>query len=391
MNMLTEHFRFIDKRMLVLVGALASMGLIMMGSASIDYAAHKYGAPHFYIGRQFVFLVLASIAGVAAFMIPTKQWYRFGWLALLMAFALLIAVLIPGIGREVNGSMRWIPLGPVNLQSSEVAKLFILIYMAGYLVRRQDEVRERWVGFLKPIAVLMIAIVLLLKEPDFGSAVVIIFACLGMIFLAGLGLPQLAALVVASLASVVLMAVSSSYRMQRLKCFVDPWQESHRFDCGYQLTQSLIAFGRGEWLGLGLGNSIQKQFFLPEAHTDFVFAIIAEELGFLGSLFTLCLFSALIVRIFRLAKQVQEQGELFNSYLASGIGLVFSAQIFINIGVNIGLLPTKGLTLPFLSYGGSSLIVSFMMVGILARIQAEVASKGAVSSRQNEKGRRLAT
>ncbi|CAA0114307.1 putative peptidoglycan glycosyltransferase FtsW [BD1-7 clade bacterium] len=389
--MLTEHFRFVDRRMLVLVGALASMGLIMMGSASIDYAAHKYGAPHFYIGRQFVFLVLASVAGVAAFMVPTKQWYRFGWLALLMAFALLIAVLIPGIGREVNGSMRWIPLGPVNLQSSEVAKLFILIYMAGYLVRRQDEVRERWVGFLKPIAVLMIAIVLLLKEPDFGSAVVIIFACLGMIFLAGLGLPQLAALVVASLASVVLMAVSSSYRMQRLKCFVDPWQESHRFDCGYQLTQSLIAFGRGEWLGLGLGNSIQKQFFLPEAHTDFVFAIIAEELGFLGSLFTLCLFSALIVRIFRLAKQVQEQGELFNSYLASGIGLVFSAQIFINIGVNIGLLPTKGLTLPFLSYGGSSLIVSFMMVGILARIQAEVASKGAVSSRQNEKGRRLAT
>jgi cell division protein FtsW len=338
--------------------------------------------------RQLIFLVIAMAAAMGAFFVPIEQWYQKSWICLFIGFLLLILVLIPHIGREVNGSMRWIPLGPINLQSSEVAKLFILVYIAGYLVRRQDEVRERWTGFIKPIAVLGMMIVLLLLEPDFGSAFVMIVACMGMIFLGGVGVKQFFTLVVTALFFVYIMATSSDYRMQRLNCFIDPWKNP--YDCGYQLTQSLIAFGRGEWFGLGLGNSIQKLFYLPEAHTDFVFAIIAEELGFVGSLFTLCLFAALVVKIFAIALKAKAEGKLFAAYLAYGIALVIAAQVVINIGVNAGVLPTKGLTLPFLSYGGSSLIMTFVMVGILARVDYEITAKHAISIEQNERGRRTA-
>jgi cell division protein FtsW len=339
-----------------------------------------------------VFLLLALIAGFVAFQVPSQKWYDVSAFCLLAGFVLLIAVLIPGIGREVNGSMRWIPLGPINLQSSEPAKLFILMYMAGYLVRRQEEVRERWRGFIKPILVLCLMIVLLLMEPDFGSAVVMIIGCMGMIFLGGVGIKQFMALISCALIAVGFMAVSSDYRMARLKCFVDPWAQP--YDCGYQLTQSLIAFGRGEWFGLGLGNSIQKMFYLPEAHTDFVFAILAEELGFVGSVFTLCCFAVLIYKIFSIAIKAQQKEQLFSAYLAYGIALVIASQVFINIGVNTGLLPTKGLTLPFLSYGGSSFIITFVMMGVLARIQAEltlldnpkVAVKSSVSNKPSNKG-----
>lgn len=380
------NLQYIDKSLLLIVALLACIGVVMMGSASIDFAAQKYGNPFFYISRQLVFLIIAIVAGIVTFFIPVKEWYRMGAICLLAAFLLLILVLIPGIGKEVNGSMRWIPLGIVNLQSSELAKLFILVYMAGYLVRRQDEVRERLTGFLKPGAVLFLIIVLLLLEPDFGSAVVMIVACLGMIFLGGVNLKQFSVIIAGSLFAVALMATSSSYRMQRLNCFIDPW--AHPYDCGYQLTQSLIAFGRGEWLGLGLGNSIQKLFYLPEAHTDFVFAILAEELGFIGGLFTILLFAALIFKIFQIGKKAEADNKLFSAYLSYGIGLVIASQVFINIGVNTGVLPTKGLTLPFLSYGGSSLIVTFVMMGILARIDAEVSCKHAVSIKQNERARR---
>lgn len=383
-----SQIQYIDKVLLALVVALASIGIVMMSSASVEYSAHKFNDPMFHTYRQLIFLCLASIAGFVAFMIPVEQWYDKGWLCLIAGFLLLVAVLIPGIGREVNGSMRWIPLGPINLQSSEPAKLFVLIYLAGYLVRRQEEVRERWRGFLKPIFVLVVLIILLLMEPDFGSSVVMLTASMGMIFLAGVGVTQFAALIVSSLIAVVIMAVSSPYRMQRLNCFLDPWAQP--YDCGYQLTQSLIAFGRGEWFGLGLGNSIQKQFYLPEAHTDFVFAIIAEETGFIGGLITLVVFAALIARILRIAKKSEKAGELFSAYLSYGIALVIATQVFINMGVNTGLLPTKGLTLPFLSYGGSSLIVCFIMMGILARIDADITSRGAASVAQNARGLRSA-
>ena len=381
--------RYIDQVLLGLVVALATIGIVMMSSASIDYSAQKFGNPMFHTYRQLIFLVLATIAGIVAFTIPSQQWYEKSWLCLIAGFVLLVAVLIPGIGREVNGSMRWIPLGPINLQSSEPAKLFVLIYLAGYLVRRQKEVRERWRGFIKPILVLVVLIILLLMEPDFGSSVVMLTACMGMIFLAGVGVTQFVALIISSLIAVVIMAISSPYRMQRLNCFIDPWAQP--YDCGYQLTQSLIAFGRGEWTGLGLGNSIQKQFYLPEAHTDFVFAIIAEETGFVGGLITLLVFAALIIRILKIARKAEAANELFSAYLAYGIALLIATQVFINMGVNTGLLPTKGLTLPFLSYGGSSLIVCFIMMGMLARIDAEISSADAASEAQNARGLRSAS
>ena len=381
-----SQLRYIDGILVALVITLSTIGLVMMSSASIDYSAQKYGNPWFHSTRQFIFLVLAMIAGFSAFMVPSQKWYQYGWICLIAGFLLLVAVLIPGIGREVNGSMRWIPLGPINLQSSEPAKLFVLIYLAGYLVRRQKEVRERLRGFLKPILVLFVLIILLLKEPDFGSSVVMLTACMGMIFLAGVGVKQFAALVVTSLIAVAIMATSSSYRMQRLKCFVDPWAQP--YDCGYQLTQSLIAFGRGEWMGLGLGNSIQKQFYLPEAHTDFVFAIIAEETGFIGGFLTLVVFAALIVRIFNIARKAEAAKQLFAAYLSYGIALLLATQVFINMGVNTGLLPTKGLTLPFLSYGGSSLIVCFIMMGILARIDADIRSEFNASKAENARSLR---
>lgn len=364
-----NYFAYVDPILLLLVIALASIGLVMMGSASIDFSAKKYGSAFFHIYKQGIFLGLAVIGATIVYLIPTKYWYKISGYCLLLGFALLIAVLIPGIGREVNGSMRWIPIGPGNLQSSEVAKFCMLMYLAGYLVRRDAEVKHRWRGFLKPVLVLCLMIVLLLLEPDFGSAVVMIFACMGMIFLAGVGLTQFSVLVGSALGAMTIMAISSQYRMARLKCFLDPWEQP--YDCGYQLTQSLIAFGRGEWFGLGLGNSIQKLFYLPEAHTDFVFAIIAEELGFFGAIIALCLFAALIAHLFKIAWQAQQAKQLFGAYFVYGVALVLSAQVFINIGVNTGMLPTKGLTLPFFSYGGSSVIVMFAMMAAAARVSAE--------------------
>lgn len=366
-----------DSKLLFFVALISSIGLVMMSSASIDYSAEKYGAPFFHMYRQFVFLAIALVAGFVIYQVPSRKWYDWSVPCLLVGFVLLVLVLIPGIGREVNGSMRWIRLGPINLQSSELAKLFILIYLAGYLERRQKEVEESFWGFAKPMLVVVLMVVLLLLEPDFGAAVVMITAFMGMIFLAGMKLSQFLSISVVALLALAGMATSSSYRMERLRCFMDPWAEA--YDCGYQLTQSLIAFGRGEWFGLGLGNSIQKLFYLPEAHTDFVFAIIAEELGFVGSVMTLICFAGLIYSIFAVALKAHRLGKLFQAYLAYGIALVLASQVFINIGVNTGLLPTKGLTLPLLSYGGSSLIVCFMMMGLLMRINAEMLDGKAAS------------
>lgn len=381
-------FPHVDHVVLLLVFALASIGFIMMSSASMDYAALKHGNAFFYSIRQMFFIVLASIIAMVAFSVPTKWWNQYDWVCLLAAIVLLVLVLIPGVGREVNGSMRWIPIGPINLQSSEPAKVLMLIYMAGYLVRRQDEVREKWSGFLKPAGVIFIITVLLIKEPDFGATVVLLFSCVGMIFLAGLGIKQVIVLVSSALLGIGVMALGSAYRLQRLSCFADPW--AYAYDCGYQLTQALIAFGRGEFFGLGLGNSIQKLFYLPEAHTDFVFAILAEELGFVGSVLVVLLFAGLIYRILLIAQRAEENQLFFSAYLSYGIALLFSAQVFINIGVNSGLLPTKGLTLPLLSYGGSSLMAVAMMLGILLRIDAEMRISSAQSSAENLRGRRLA-
>ena len=349
--------------------SLVLIGFLMITSASMEVAGVRYGSPFFFSLRHLVFVVLGLIAALVVFFVPSKFWQRTGHWWLLVAFILLVVVLIPGIGREVNGSQRWIPLGPVNLQASELAKLFMIMYLAGYLVRRLDEVRSQWSGFAKPMAVLAVFIVLLIMEPDFGAVVVLMGVVLGMIFLSGMRLGQFLVVIIGSLILVAGMAVSQPYRMQRLITFLDPWADP--FGSGYQLSQAQIAFGRGEVFGLGLGNSVQKLFFLPEAHTDFVFSVLAEELGLIGALLMVVLFTILIVRAFYVGRKAELMQRHYQGYICYGIGLVISAQALINIGVNVGVLPTKGLTLPLVSYGGSSLIVSMVMLALLSRVHFE--------------------
>lgn len=360
----------VDVKMLAVAAILVLTGLIMIASASIDIAEARTGNSFYYVTRHGIFIFLGLIAAILVYQLPISWWQSSGWMTLSVALFLLLLVLIPGVGREVNGSVRWIGFGSLNLQPSEIAKLFLVAYLSGYLVRRRDEVIASWWGFAKPMIVLFVAALLLLAEPDFGATVVIGCAFLGMIFLSGAKIGQFILLIVACLVSVVLLVLSQPYRLKRLTGYTDPWAD--QYASGYQLTQSLIAFGRGDVAGVGLGNSIQKQFYLPEAHTDFVFAILAEEFGLIGTLVVILLFAFLVYRICRTGLLAEQKGMLYSAYFAYGIGILIGIQAFINMGVNMGLLPTKGLTLPLVSYGGSSLIVSCMCVGIVARIQKEI-------------------
>ncbi len=362
--------------------SLLLIGLVMIASASIDVADARNGSPFYYLFRHGVFVSLALIAGLFTYQIPVQWWQKSGWLALSVSLLLLALVLVPGLGKTVNGSTRWIAMGGINLQPSELAKLFLVCYLAGYLVRRQNEVRSSWWGFVKPMIILSAASVLLLMEPDFGATVVIGSAFLGMIFLSGARLGQFLVLIGGCMAAVAGLVMSQPYRLERLVGYTDPWAD--QFGAGYQLTQSLIAFGRGDWMGVGLGNSIQKQFYLPEAHTDFVFSIIAEEFGLIGSMVVIALFALLVYRAMVIGRLAERAGHLFHGYFAYGIGLLLGVQAFINLGVSMGLLPTKGLTLPLVSYGGSSLIVCCMGIGVLARIQRELMHLDTLSSTEGE-------
>lgn len=358
-----------DGLLLAILTVIVVVGYVMMGSASMEYAGQLYNNPWFHIQRHGIYLLLAIPTMIVTAMIPMQLWQRWSVVLLGLGCMSLIAVLIPGIGSTVNGSTRWISLGFMNVQCSEIAKICMIFYMAGYLVRHEDRVQRYWKGFLNPLGVVAVFVFLLLLEPDFGAVVVLLTAVLGMLFLAGVRILQFMLVILGALIAVALMAVLSPYRMERLTTYLDPWP--HQFDSGYQLVQSLIAFGRGEWLGLGLGKSVQKLFYLPEAHTDFVFAIIGEELGFIGAMFVIALFVALVWRILLIGRNSERLGQKFSAYICYGVALIFSAQAFINIGVNIGLLPTKGLTLPFFSYGGSSLIVCFASIGFVLRAQFE--------------------
>ncbi|PTU76246.1 putative lipid II flippase FtsW [Pseudomonas mangrovi] len=363
--------RGIDLDFPLLAGCLAllGLGLVMITSASSEVAAAQSGSPLFHMLRHLVYLVIGISAALVTLLVPMATWQRLGGLLLLVAFAILVLVLIPGIGREVNGSSRWIGFGMFNVQPSEIAKVFVVIYLAGYLVRRQEEVRESWMGFLKPIFVLIPMAGLLLAEPDFGATVVMLGAAAAMLFLGGVGLLRFSMLAAAAIAAVVVLVQTQEYRLQRLITFTDPWAD--QFGSGYQLTQALIAFGRGEWLGVGLGNSIQKQFYLPEAHTDFVFAVLAEELGMVGALATLGLFLFVGLRALYIGLWAEKARQFFSAYVAFGLAFLWIGQFLINIGVNVGLLPTKGLTLPFLSYGGSSLVICCVSLALLLRIEWE--------------------
>jgi len=349
--------------------ALLGLGLVMITSASSEVAAAQAGNPLYYMIRHLIYLAIGVVGCGATLMIPMATWQRFGGALLIAAFALLIMVLIPGIGREVNGSLRWIGFGLFNVQPSEIAKVFVVIYLAGYLVRREQEVRRSWAGFFKPFIVLLPLAMLLLREPDFGATVVMMGAAAVMLFLGGVGLFRFILMVALAVLAVFILVQTQEYRMQRLITFTDPWAD--QFGSGYQLTQALIALGRGGWFGLGLGNSIQKQFYLPEAHTDFVFAVLAEELGLVGALATVGLFLFVCVRGLYIGYWAEQAKQYFAAYMAYGLSMLWIGQFLINIGVNVGLLPTKGLTLPFLSYGGSSLIICCISMALLLRIEWE--------------------
>jgi cell division protein FtsW len=348
---------------------LVIFGLVMVASASVEIAARHHGAPFYYLKRQLAFLAVAMIGVAVVLAIPLRFWQRYGWFLLIAALVLLTAVLIPGIGREVNGSRRWLALGPVNIQASELVKLAVVLYMAGYLVRHQMAVQQSWSGFIKPLLILGLLLVLLLLEPDFGSVVVILTTVMSLIFLAGAPLWRFILLITVATGGMALIAISQPYRLQRLITFTNPWAD--QFGSGYQLTQALIGFGRGEWFGLGLGNGIQKLFFLPEAHTDFLFSVIAEEFGVFGSLILLVLFVSLCARGLIIGYRAAKKGQLFAAYVAYGLALMIGLQALVNMGVNTGLLPTKGLTLPLLSYGGSSLVTSCLAIALLLRVAYE--------------------
>lgn len=356
----------------VLLGAalvLTLLGLVMVSSASITLADRELGNPFYYALRQAVFIGLGVAAGLTLFRVRLVLLDRLGMTLLLAAFLILLLVLVPGVGVKVNGAVRWINAGLFRLQVSEPAKLFFIIYLASYLARHSESVRTQIAGFVKPVGLLAVMAVLLLLEPDFGATVVLSATVMGMIFMAGVKLVQFAGVLGGAGLLLGGVAVSSSYRLERLKTFLDPWADP--FASGFQLTQSLMAIGRGEWFGVGLGASVQKLFYLPEAHTDFVFAVTAEELGLLGVCVIIALYSTLVWRAFRIAARASQGGNPFAANLAYGLGIWFGLQSFINIGVNMGLLPTKGLTLPLMSYGGSSMIVMCAAVALLLRIDYE--------------------
>ena len=367
----------LDRQLMVAVAVLLSIGLVMISSASVSFADHSYGDAFYFLKRHMMFLVISAVAAFVVVNMPSRFWYRHGFLLLLATLLLLVAVLIPGVGREVNGSQRWIPLGPFNLQVSEVAKLVMILFVAGYLERHQRQMRQQWQGFAKPVGVLVVVALLLLVQPDFGSAVVMTCTVLGMLFVAGVRLWQFSLLMLSGVAALVGIAVLSPYRVQRLVTFLDPCAD--QFNGGYQLTQSLIAYGRGEWLGVGIGNSVQKLFYLPEAHTDFVFSIFAEEFGLVGVITVVALFSWMVGRILLIAKKAVRREDWFAAYSCFGVAILLAGQAFINIGVTSGLLPTKGLTLPFISYGGSSLVVCCVMVALTLRIGSEMDDVAAVA------------
>jgi cell division protein FtsW len=360
----------LDPVLLTIFMTLLLGGLVILASASITISDNATGNPFFYLQRQLLAAAIGSVAGLFCLFVPMRVWQSLGPLMLLLALVLLCVVLIPGVGHEVNGSRRWVRLGIMNLQVSEPARLCLLVYLAGYVVRQQKALREQFVGFLRPMLVLSLGCALLLAEPDFGAAIVLLATALVMLFVAGARVRDFLLFFSAAVVAMVILAVTSPYRMKRLTGFLDPWADP--FDSGFQLTQSLIAIGRGEWFGVGLGDSVQKLFYLPEAHTDFVFAVFAEEFGLLGSLVLIALFMALLWRVFRLAMRAANSERFFEAYLAMGLGTWLGLQAFINVGVNMGMLPTKGLTLPLISYGRSSLITAMIAIGLLLRIHHEL-------------------
>ena len=364
-----NKFHF-DVVMIVAIFFLLVLGIIMVTSSSIAIADRDFAEPFYYLYRQMTAISIGLILGLICMYMPTEYWLKLNWIFLIIAFALLISVFIPSIGHTVNGSTRWIVLGPLRLQPSEPARLCLIIYLSGYIVRHQSTLRESLSGFLKPLFLIALASFLLLSEPDFGATVVLMITSLGLLFIGGARIRDFLFSFLIVFSSLLLAAFSEPYRLARLTGFLDPWADSE--NSGYQLTQSLIAIGRGDFFGVGLGSSVQKLFYLPEAHTDFIFAVLSEEFGLVGVTITIILFGILVYKAISNSNKAIEKGMLFQALLSSGIGMALGVQVFINMGVSAGLLPTKGLTLPLFSYGRMSIIITLISLAILIRIHHEV-------------------
>ena len=359
-----------DRWLIVAVLSLIVLGLMIVASSSVMISTKYYHQSFHFLLRQVIYLLMGFGLAIVVMRIDSSIWERYSVYFLLLCLIMLVMVLIPGIGRVVNGSRRWLMLGPIGVQVSELAKISMILYVSGYLVRQEEQVKRDIMGFVKPMLVLMVMATLLLLEPDFGATVVIILTVMAMLFLVGVKLRYYFGLVILVAVSMIILAISSPYRMARLTAFLNPLAD--QFNSGYQLTQSLIAFGRGGWLGVGLGDSVQKMFYLPESYTDFIFAVLAEEFGLIGILFVLLLYCVIIWRGLMIGYNAYcGDRRQFAAFTAYGITFWLGLQAMINIGVNVGLLPTKGLTLPFLSYGGASLVVNCVVVALLLRIDHE--------------------
>jgi cell division protein FtsW len=350
--------------------ALASLGAIMVASSSIAIADGQHVGPFYYLIRHLVFLGLGLALCLTIMRIELDWFERHAFILLLFAVILLLLVFVPGLGFRINGARRWIRLGFAGFQSVEAVKLLFIVYLASYLVRHRDNVQSSLFGVIKPLGVAVILVLLLLAQPDFGSAALILAVTVGMVWLGGARMRNLFYLAIPAMPALAWAAMTQDYRVKRLTSFLNPWE--HPFDDGFQLTQALIAVGRGEWFGVGLGASVQKLFYLPEAHTDFILAVIGEELGFAGILLVLVLFAALVGRAFMLGLRAVERGQRFAGYCAFGVGLWIGLQTLVSIGVNLGVLPTKGLTLPLISSGGSSALMTCAAIGLLLRVSYEV-------------------
>ena len=348
--------------------ALACLGLLLVASSSIEVASDRYGQPFSFTLKHGLFLAIASVGSVIAYLIPTRWWYHYATHFLMLSMILLAIILIPDVGLTVKGATRWLDLGFFNLQPSEFAKFTMMLFLASYLVRRLEEVRQQFSGFVKPMAVVGLIAVLLLMEPDYGTLLVLSCAVMGVLLLAGAPFTQYLVFGSALVLGLVFLAVIEPYRFERIETICNPWAD--RYGAGYQLIQALLAFGRGGLFGMGLGNSVQKLFYLPEAHTDFVFAILAEELGLVGALSTVAVMTYLIWRGLLIGRRAELGDRPFAAYFTYGLVLLIALQMLINLGVNIGLAPTTGLTLPLLSYGGSSLVMTAVSLGVIARISA---------------------
>ncbi len=366
----------LDYWLIIAAATLLGLGLVMVASASMHQIPDK---PFYYLYRHLIAIAIGLSGALIAAQLPLKLWQSLGTLLYFVGLLLLILVLLPGVGKTVNGATRWIPLGPFNLQGSELIKLFLILYLAGYLVRRQLEVTHSIWGFLKPMLLLVAACFLVMLQPDFGTTAVLLATAMGMLFLGGVSLWQFGILILLAGAALSSLVIFSPYRLQRMTGFLDPWADVE--NSGYQLAQALIAFGRGEWFGVGLGNGIQKQFYLPEAHTDFLMAVIGEELGLAGTLLVISLFAFIVWRAFKIGARAERLNRRFAAYAAQGLGLWIGMQAFINIGVNMGLLPTKGLTLPLMSYGGNSIILACLVIAILVRIDFETSREPPANSK----------